>query len=84
MDISFKDDLTVILLLGVSFMCLLFLPFCPELKFLDKLTKDLSLLHHAIHSPIYWGILKKTILFSGFKKPYKKFREIRELESIHE
>ncbi len=37
--------------------------------FLDiYLTKNLSLLLHDIHSPFYWGILKKTILFSGLKK----------------
>jgi hypothetical protein len=35
-------------------------------------TKDLSLFLHAIHSPFYWRILKKTILFSGYKNPYKK------------
>jgi hypothetical protein len=34
--------------------------------------KDSSLLLHAIHSPFYWKILKKTILFSGFKNHYKK------------
>ncbi len=27
---------------------------------------------------------KKTIPFSGFKNPYKKIRETRKLESIHE
>jgi hypothetical protein len=26
-----------------------------------------------IYSPFYWLILKKTILFSGFKNPYKKY-----------
>ncbi len=32
----------------------------PEMEFLDiNLTKDLSLLLHPIHSPFYWGILKK-------------------------
>jgi hypothetical protein len=51
------------------------------MEFLDIiLTKDSSL--HAIHSPFYWRI--KTILFSGFKNPYEKIREIRKLESIHE
>jgi hypothetical protein len=46
-----------------------------EMEFLDiNLTKDSSLLLHAIHSPFYWRILKKTILLSGFKK----------MESIHE
>jgi hypothetical protein len=44
-----------------------------------------SLLLHAIHSPFYWWILKKLILFSGFKNPfYKKIRETRKLASVHE
>jgi hypothetical protein len=57
-----------------------------EIEFLDiSLTRDSSLLLYAIHSPIlYWWILKKTILFSGFKNTYKKIREIKKLESIHE
>jgi len=39
------------------------------MEFLDfNLTRDSSLLLHAIHSPFYWLIFKKTILFSGFKK----------------
>jgi hypothetical protein len=43
------------------------------MEFLDIiLTKNSSLLFHAIHSPFYWLILKKTILFSGFKNPYKQ------------
>ncbi len=43
------------------------------MEFLDiSLTKDSSLLLHAIHSPFYWRILRKTILYSGFKNPYKK------------
>jgi hypothetical protein len=45
----------------------------PEVEFLDiKVTKDLSLLLHAIHSPFYWRILKKTIVFAGLKILYKK------------
>jgi hypothetical protein len=47
-----------------------------------QFNKRLELLH-AIHSPFYLWILKKTILFSGFKNPYKKIRETRKLESIH-
>ncbi len=44
----------------------------PEMEFLDtNLTKYSSLLLHAIHSPFYWRILKKTTLFSCFKNPYK-------------
>jgi hypothetical protein len=41
-----------------------------EIEFLDiNLTKDSSLLLHAIHSPFYWRILQKTTLLSGFKNP---------------
>ncbi len=55
------------------------------MEFLDiNLTKDSSLLLYAIHSPFCWGILKKAILFSGFKNKYKKICETRKLESIHE
>jgi hypothetical protein len=50
-----------------------------------NLTKDSSLLLHAIHSHFYWQILKKTMLFSGFKNPFKNIRETRKkIESIHE
>jgi hypothetical protein len=46
----------------------------PEIKFLDiSLTKDLGLLLYAVHNPFYWQIWKKTILFSGFKSPCKKY-----------
>jgi hypothetical protein len=46
---------------------------CTEMEFLDIiLTKDWSLLLHAIHSPFYWRISKKGILYSGFRNPYKK------------
>jgi hypothetical protein len=56
-----------------------------DMEFLDiNLTKDSSLLLYAIHSPFCWGILKKAILFSGFKNKYKKICETRKLESIHE
>ncbi len=55
-----------------------------ELEFLDiSLTKDSSLLLHAIHGPFYWRILKRTIPFSGFQNPYEKACETRKLESIH-
>jgi hypothetical protein len=38
-----------------------------------NLTKDSSLLLSAIiHSPFYWWIFKKTILYSGFYNPHKK------------
>jgi hypothetical protein len=47
---------------------------CLEMEFLGiNLTKDSSLLLHAIHSPFYWRILKKKTLFSGFKNHYKKY-----------
>jgi hypothetical protein len=56
-----------------------------EIEFLDTiLTKIWSLLLHAIQSPFYWRILKKTILFSSFKNPYQTIHEKRKLESIHE
>ncbi len=52
-----------------------------EMEFLDNsLTKDSSHLLDAIH----WRISKKTILFSGFNNPYKKIRETRKPQSIHE
>jgi hypothetical protein len=55
------------------------------MEFLDiNLTKDWSLLLQAIHSPFYWRILKKTILFFGFKNPYEKIGETRKLESIQD
>jgi hypothetical protein len=38
----------------------------------SNFTKDSSLLLHAIHSSFYWQILKKTILFFGFKPQNKK------------
>jgi hypothetical protein len=49
-----------------------------------NLTKDSSLLLHAIHNPFYWRILKKTIFFSVFNNAYKKIGETRSLEYIHE
>jgi hypothetical protein len=49
-----------------------FVPY-PEMEFLDfNLTKDSSPLLHAIHNPFYWRILKKAIIYSGFKYTYKK------------
>jgi hypothetical protein len=45
-----------------------------------NLKKDLSMLLHAIHSPFYWQITKKTILFSGFNNVHKKICETRKLE----
>jgi hypothetical protein len=47
-----------------------------RMEFLDiLLTKDSSLLLHAIHSPSCWRILQKTIFISGFKIHYKKIHE---------
>ncbi len=44
------------------------------MEFMDiHLMKDSSILLHAIHSPFYWRIVKKTILFFGFKNTYKKY-----------
>ena len=55
----------------------------PEMEFLDiSLTKDSSLLLHAIHSPFYWRILKKTMLSSGFKNPYKKNSRNKKISSL--
>ncbi len=45
------------------------------MEFLDiDLTKDSSLLLHAIHSAFYWRILKKTIHIPGFKNPCKNLK----------
>ncbi len=47
---------------------------CTKMEFSNiNLTKDSSLLLHAIPSPFYWRILQKTILYSGFINPYKKY-----------
>ncbi len=44
-----------------------------EMEFLDiSLQKTSSLLLHGIHSPFYWRILKKTMLYSGIKNTCKK------------
>ncbi len=52
------------------------------MEFLDiNLTKESSLLLHAIQSPFYWRILKNAILFSGFKIPFK---DSAKPESINE
>jgi hypothetical protein len=52
-----------------------------EMEFLDiYLTKDSSLLVHAIHSPFYSGFKENHTLL-WFKNPYKKIRETRKLES---
>jgi hypothetical protein len=45
----------------------------PELEFLDiSLTKDSSLLLHAIYSLSTGGFLKRMRLYSGFKNTDKK------------
>jgi len=38
---------------------------------------------HSIHSPFYWRILKRTILYSDFNNSLK-ICETRKLDSIHE
>jgi hypothetical protein len=56
-----------------------------EMEFLvTSLTKDSRLLLHAIHSPFYWWILQKTILFTGLKNPYKINLQNKKTQSIHE
>jgi hypothetical protein len=61
----------------------------PKRNILQKnknLTKDSSLLLHAIHSPFYCMTDFKenhTVFFTGFKNPHKKIRETKKLESIH-
>jgi hypothetical protein len=49
-----------------------------------SLSKDLSILLHAIHSLSTAGFLKKTRLYSGFKNTYIKILETRKLEGILE
>jgi hypothetical protein len=50
------------------------------MEFLEiNLTKDSSLLLHAIHSPFYWRILNNTIIFFSFINLYKNI-----CDSIHE
>jgi hypothetical protein len=58
----------------------------PEIEFLEiNLTKDSSLLLHAIHSPFTGGLKKKIILYPGFKNAVQtKIRETRKLGFIHE
>ncbi len=47
-----------------------------EMEFLDiSLTTDSSLLLYAIHSPFYWQILKKNIVYSSFKNPKKSEKQ---------
>ncbi len=53
----------------------------PEMEFVNiNLTKDSSLLLH----PFYWWILKKAMLFSGFKYPDKKSVMEENSSLIHE
>jgi hypothetical protein len=57
--------------------------FFLEIEFLDiNLTKDSSLLLHAIHSFSTGGFLKKTRFYYGFAN--KKIFETRKLESIRQ
>ncbi len=51
----------------------------------DKCNKRLeSFAPYYSQSILPWRILTKTILFCGFKNPYKKIRETRKLKFIHE
>jgi hypothetical protein len=55
-----------------------------EIEFLDiSLTKDSSLLLHAIHS-LSTGGFKKSRLYFCFKNTHQKVCEIRKLKSIRE
>jgi hypothetical protein len=46
---------------------------CTEMEFLDiNLTKDSSLLLHAIHSPFYWRIFRENHTILWFKKSLQK------------
>jgi hypothetical protein len=59
------------------------------MKFLDinwTNSKDSSLLLHAIHSPFFWRILKKTKktkLHTGFNNPYKKSAKLESIDEYH-
>jgi hypothetical protein len=60
-------------------------PAPTEMEFLDiNVKKDSSLLLHAVHSPFYWRILRRTILYSGYKNTFKKSANKRKLEFVHE
>jgi hypothetical protein len=51
-----------------------------EVEFLDiNLTEDSSLLRHAFHSPFYWRIWKKAILFLNLQSFQKKPRNKKTL-----
>ncbi len=54
-----------------------------EIEFLDiNLTKDSSLLLHAIHSPFYLANFKENPTLLWFNNPYKKIREIENLSLL--
>ncbi len=56
----------------------------PEMVFLViNLTKTRDFCSMLLIVLFTGGFLKKTILFSGFKNPFKKIRETRKLESIY-
>jgi hypothetical protein len=59
----------------------------PEMEFLNmNLTKESSLFNPCCSQSLPLADFKEThtVLFSGFKNPYKIIREKRKLESIHE
>jgi hypothetical protein len=58
----------------------------PELEFLDvNLTKDSSLLLHAIHSPflLYSGLKRKEGRKNEGRKPDKKKKKTRPVQEFH-
>ncbi len=42
----------------------------------NKRLESYALCYSVFHSPFSWRILKKNILFSGFKNPYKKYSSL--------
>jgi hypothetical protein len=56
-------------------LCSRFPAVSPEMEFMD--------INQLFTVSSTGGFLKKIILFSGFKSPYRKIREIRKLESCH-
>jgi hypothetical protein len=60
-------------------------PSGPEMKFVDtSLTKESSLLLHAIHGPFYWRILKKQYSNLVLKIDINNPRKTRKRKSFHE
>jgi hypothetical protein len=56
----------------------------PEKEFLViNLIENLSLMLCPIHSPFYWWILQKTILYFSFENSYKESQN-KKTQSFHE